>query len=492
MHQVMAVVAGSIAGCGSGGRDLTVTGSQAGVTPFIRLVTLTSSRFPDLASVEFTIAPKPGATSEPVDISYSAANLQARRYLVGNGLTVPVIGLYAGYTNQVVLKFHYGNGSTEMLPFTVTTAPYVDAASTPYVAYSQPTILKKRDAGSTLGFSFFYMKSSVEAPVIMDTDGEIRWAVPGISVASSSTFQNGEFVIGDPIVPTVHRLALDGTLTDSALQSSIDTMFHHNIDTGKVGLLAEVNSFTDGITNLESTITEIDDSGAVLNQWDMAALLSAYMQSQGDDPSLFVRPGVDWFHSNSTTYDPRDDTLIVSSRENFVIKFDYHTGSVIWILGDPTKYWYTFPSLRAKALTLAPGGLYPIGQHALSITSDGLLLLFNDGLSSSNQPVGAPAGENRTYSAVSAYAIDATSRTAQEVWDFDYSQTILSTICSSAYESPDQSVLVDYATADNLTQARLVGLDPNHNVVFDFEYPTVVCDTSWNAEPIALEKLTIN
>lgn len=109
----------------------------------------------------------------------------------------------------------------------------------------------------------------------------------------------------------------------------------------------------------------------MLNQWQLGAILGAYMESQGDDPSAFVRPGTDWFHNNAATYDPVDDSVIISSRENFVIKLDYSTGRIIWILGDPTKYWYTFPSLRAKALTLAPGGLYPIGQHAVSISSDG-------------------------------------------------------------------------------------------------------------------------
>jgi hypothetical protein len=184
--------------------------------------------------------------------------------------------------------------------------------------------------------------------------------------------------------------------------------------------------------------------------------------------------------------------VIVSSRENFVIKLDYRTGSIRWLLGDPTKYWYSFPSLRAKALMLAAGGLYPIGQHGVSITSDGLLMLFNDGLGSLNQPAGAPAGESRTYSAVSAYSIDEASMSAQEAWRFDYGQSIYSEICSSAYESVGQSILVDYAAADHITQARLVGLDSSHNVVFDFEYPTVSCDTSWNALPIAFDNLSID
>jgi len=79
------------------------------------------------------------------------------------------------------------------------------------------------------------------------------------------------------------------------------------------------------------------------------------------------------------------------------------------------------------------------------------------------------------------------------VWNFDYGQTIYSKICSSAYEAfGGQSILVDFAVADNYAHARLVGLDPNHNVVFDFQYATVPCDTSWNAEPIAFDSLSIN
>src|SRR5688572_28794485 len=98
---------------------------------------------------------------------------------------------------------------------------------------------------------------------------------------------------------------------------------------------------------------------------------------------------------------------------------------------------------------------YPIGQDAVSITHDGLLLLFNNGLGSLNQPAGAPAGESRSYSAVSAYAIDVASRSAQEAWRFDHGQSILSDFCSSAYESgAGASVLVSYAVADGRTHAR--------------------------------------
>ena len=237
------------------------------------------------------------------------------------------------------------------------------------------------------------------------------------------------------------------------------TDFNHNINRGKNGFLAEVDATSGDVANIESNVIDFVDSSliSIPNHWDLGAILSAYMSSHGDDAAAFVRPGVDWFHSNSAIYDSSDDSVIVSSRENFVIKLDYKTGTIIWILGDPTKYWYSFPSLRAKAVTLAPGGLYPIGQHALSITSDGLLLLFNDGLGSVDQPVGAPAGETRSYGAVSAYSIDEQSMTARNMWNYSADKEIYSSICSSAYQTADKSLLIDYAVADHATEALLVG-----------------------------------
>ena len=82
--------------------------------------------------------------------------------------------------------------------------------------------------------------------------------------------------------------------------------------------------------------------------------------------------------------------------------------------------------------------------------------------------------------------------TAVEAWDYNAGQTIYSAICSSAYEAADQSILVDYAVADNDTEALLIGLDSAHNVVFEFEYSTFICNTSWNARPIPLDDLKID
>jgi arylsulfate sulfotransferase len=514
---VIATAAMALAACGGNGNSATqstvspietqnvessqassssaqVTGSQPGVTPFISFVELIGTGTLNVAAAEFTIESKSGSVSKPVHVRYAINALERQGYVVrlaGPGqwlIRLPVFGLYAGYANQVLVQLDFQDGSVADLSTGIATAAYQD----PSGIYDHPTIFKQRAAGTVLGFDFFVIKSGLGSPVVIDTDGEIRWVGAGISNAEATVVEGDGFVIGDASVATLYQLGLDGLLRQRTLPASLYAQFHHNIDHGKQGLLADINTVAgNGVVNVESDLVELTPTGGILRRWDLAATLSTYMRDRGDDPSAFVRPGVDWFHMNAATYDPRDDSVIVSSRENFLIKLDYSTGNIAWILGDPTKYWYTFPSLRAKALTLQPGNLYPIGQHAVSITSDGLMMVFNDGAASVNQPAGAPAGQTLNYSAVSAYSIDSAAGTAQEVWRFDYGQSISARFCSSAYEASGGSLLVDYATAAADTEARLVGLDAAHNVVFDFQYPTQSCDTSWNATPIALDDFSI-
>jgi hypothetical protein len=487
----------SVGSCGGGdpgtasGSAATVKAVSLGVSPFIAFVELHISSGLEGASVQYSIQPKPGSVSRPVSVSYSFSYLTKRGYfdVKTRKLTVPVFGLYQNYSNHVAVQLNLLDKSVPPLQVEIDTPAYSD----PNGIYDHPNVLKARAEGTALGFDYFYMKSALGGPVVVDTDGEVRWVVPGTMNSTSSLLYNNAFIIGDQASLRLQRLELDGTVVNMLLGGASDlTSFHHNIDRGKTGLLAEVNATDNGVSIIETKLVEFNPtSGAILKQWDLADILSRYMSSRGDNPTAFVRPGVDWFHMNSATYDPSDDSLIVSSRENFVVKIDYAGEDLIWIFGDPTKYWHTFPSLAAKSLMLAAGGLYPIGQHAVSIAHDGSLLLFNDGTGSFNQPTGQPAGQSRPYSVISDYLINATNQSAAEAWRFDYGQSILSQVCSSAYESAsDTSMLVDYAVADGGAHARLVGLDQSRSVVFDLEYSTKGCGTSWNAIPIAFDAMT--
>ena len=186
-----------------------------------------------------------------------------------------------------------------------------------------------------------------------DSDAELRWVNPtSISNAISASSQFINNAVYQTHGSTLHRVDMDGAdtlLADFASRGV--TNFHHNIDPGKVGMLLEA----DTTAYYESVIMEVDFSGRHLKTWNIASIISAAMVAGGDDPSQFVFPApTDWFHNNAVTYNRADDSLIISSRENFVICIDYTHNAIKWIFGDQTKKWFQFPSLRRFAV-----GRYP-------------------------------------------------------------------------------------------------------------------------------------
>jgi hypothetical protein len=493
-------LAALLTGCGGGGSGAptgatlastaspSVTATVSGATANIAFVTVQLQNVDWLQSARFTVAPKAGATAHPLSATLSSDYLRRNGYVANTGITVPVFGLYAGRANSVTVELSFNDGSSTSVEASVTTP----ALSQTLLDRYTPTVLMPRAPGSSLALDYFLIKSSV-GPLVMDTDGELRWVSPLSLSGISSTFSDSGFVVGDNTTTTIYRMELDGRTSNSHLLSSNYINFHHNVEPGKQGLLMELdNASPPSAPPLEVSLADVSAAGVVLAEWNLETILRDYMTANGDDPSNFVRSGTDWFHNNSAIYDPASNTLIVSGREDFVIGLDYATSEIKWILGDPTKYWATFPSLRAKALTLAPGSLPPIGQHALSITHDGLLMLFNDGAPSFNQPAGEPAGQSLAYSPVSAYRLDLNTRTATEVWRYDHGQDISSDICSSAYELPDQGLLIDYATANQRTQMRLVAVNSSRSTVFDFVFPTTGCSTGWNTLPIDFTQIRLD
>ena len=129
----------------------------------------------------------------------------------------------------------------------------------------------------------------------------------------------------------LYRVDLDGTITPLADYSSLGVInFHHQIHPGRTGMILDAD--TDAYA--ESLNIEVDPLGTVIKTWNMADIISATMVAGGDDPSAFVFPTpADWFHNNSVAYRLSDNSLIISSREDFVITLNYDSDAVEWILG---------------------------------------------------------------------------------------------------------------------------------------------------------------
>jgi arylsulfate sulfotransferase len=471
---------------------ITITGHTPGVTPFISKLTLEVSNTTVLKSIQFAIDPKPGSVTRPLSGTY------ANDYLVGRGfehppeIILPVYGLYAGRANTVRLTYRFVDGSSKQAVTSVTTATFDDQGC----GYNNPTKLQPRTNGTNLSYDYIFDRSACGdfSPVILDSDGALRWVSPlsteSALFASSTFFDNAVYLTQGS---QLFRVELDGAVGLLADYRDIGVVnLHHNIDTGKRGLLIE----PDTTSYFESTILEVDSTdGRVLKTFNMATIIGAAMAAGGDDPSKFIFPTpTDWFHNNGATYNRADDSLIVSSRENFVICLDYNTGAIKWILGDPTKKWHQFPSLRKFAIALAPGSLPPIGQHAPSITFDQGLMIFDNGQDSLFQN---PPGDQREFASPRKYSLDLAANVATEVWNFPMAQSIHCPFCSSIYEDAPYNYLIDYAFVNGglpgrPTLAQLLGLhlspgDADGEKIFYYQYPTMGCNTAYNSIPIHLE-----
>jgi arylsulfate sulfotransferase len=462
--------------------SIILVSKAAGPTPFIRFLNLKITPVSNLKSINFSINPKPGSVTRPISTTYSANYLTGRGYLDGAGnVKVPVFGLYDGVRNDVTFTYLFRDQSTRQDTFSVNTPAFADPCK-----YNQGIKVLARTQSTKLSYDYMMLKDSCgnNSPALMDTDGVLRWVgTAGVRNVASAFLFNGIYIGSGP---QLLRIELDGTVNVVGDYSNIGvTDFHHNIDPGKFGMFVEVDTTTD----IESTILEVDRNGNLRKRWDMAKIISAAMRAGGDDPSAFVRRDLDWFHNNAVTYRASDDSIIISSRENFVIALDYKTTAIKWILGDTSKAWYQYPSLRKYALSVTPGGVAPIGQHAVSITYNDKLLLFDDGLRSFTQN---PPGNNRKFAAPRKYSLNLANDTATQI--YSYNRQIVSEICSSVYEDAPDNYLVDYAVAGGFMSgnafAEIVGLQPNGSRVFDYKYPTNFCDEIFNAIPVHLESLS--
>lgn len=477
---------------------ITIDSQTPGVTPFIAQLTLTASDTSVINHIQFTITPKAGSVTRPLSGSYSYQYMVDHAYLTppSQQIFLPVYGLYADYSNTVTLTYFYNDGSSEQGTTTVVTPTFDDQGC----GYENPTKILPRTKDTSLSYDYIFIRSGCGnfSPVIIDSDSNLRWVSPiGVpnALTGASVFYQNRVYAG--ISSTLYQIDLDGTVTmlrDYSTTNNV-TDFHHNIDPGKAGLLVEV----DTPSQYESTIMDVDFTGAVVKTFSLADIISSAMLAGGDDPSTFVYPAPsDWFHNNAATYNRADDSIIVSSRENFVICIDYKTSTIKWILGDQTKAWYQYPSLAAFAVDMTPGSVPPIGQHGTSLTYDNDLLLFDDGFASTFH---SPFGVQRTYSAPRKYQLnlsplDSTGGpgTATVVWNYLQNESVYSAICSSVYEDAPNNYLVDYAaigfpgTQNDL--AQLLGLNAADKQVFYYQYTTNTCNTAYNSQPIHLENST--
>lgn len=458
--------------------DFTVTENDQDDSIFISSLDL-SLDTTEVTNVNFNITPKENALAEAINATFDIDSLESS----GTAINLPIWGMYADYENTVNITVNYSDGSEQVTSYTLSTEEYVD----PNSIYDQVVVNQSADANNKPSYNYFYLEnSSDQGPVILDIDGNIRWTANSTTGSyRAATFDNGKFIIhsGSNII----HLSLSGDETVYPIEEVGLTNIrdHHETTSGKFGYFLNIDATKNNTNILEAILLEVEEDGSYIDQWDVGEIIADYMELNGEDSTLLVRDGVDWFHMNSAIYDASDDSIIISGRELFVIKIDYTTKAIKWVLGDETKYWAEFPSLLA--LSLQSNDTKPIGEHALSVT-DGQLILFNNGQSSFNQPEGVARGESLSTSLAMKWIIDEETMSASVTWEYDAG--LYSDICSSIYEKEDSN-LITYASVNRLNDEAektvIQDVSEDQNIIFEFEHPTSC--TTWNSDIVALESL---
>ena len=253
---------------------ITITGQTPGVTPFISQLTLTASDTSTIKSIQFTVTPKSGSVTRALSGTYKYSYLIDRGYLVPPATTIylPVYGLYDDFTNTVALTYSFLDGSSKEDSTTIATAAFADPCG-----FKNPTVLQARTDSTELSYDFFMIKNSCGnfAPVIMDTDGNVRWVGPAGTMAPFDTAFFDNAVYRTDNLTQLYRIELDGTVTFLHDYTDIGvTQFHHNIDFGKVGLICDV----DTAEQVEAVNIEVDAAGNVVK-----TLESGRYHQCGDD-----------------------------------------------------------------------------------------------------------------------------------------------------------------------------------------------------------------
>lgn len=210
----------------------------------------------------------------------------------------------------------------------------------------------------------------------------------------------------------------------------VHTIRDQIIEVDKSGRVVDVRDLTKILDPMRDALLGALDAGAVCVNVDLAhAGQQAKLESDtpfGD--ALGVGAGRNWAHVNSIAYDAKDDSIIISSRHQGVVKIG-RDKQVKWILA-PSKGWNKQLASKllkpvdkqGKALTCDENGKcdntdfdFTYTQHSAWISSKGTLTVFDNG---DGRGLEQPALPSMKYSRFVEYKIDEKKGTVQQLWEY--------------------------------------------------------------------------
>ena len=403
---------------------------------------------------------------------------------------VPIVGLYANYSNQVQVTLTYKDGTTEQKTFTIKTGKLPKNLRQTKITVSKSNKSKMQIGNNELT----YINKTSEEPFAVDADGNIRWYSTLYSRHTFVQLSNGHLLIQnrtngnkgsynvlsetDYLGRIYRRYRFSDKLGKSSLEQYITAVHHDALELPNHNLLVTISG---GDKYAEDVIVEIDyKTGKTVKVIDFKKLLPSSMYRNYS--STTTKGGkIDWLHMNSLYYDQKTGNLLVSARnQDITMSINYKSGKINWIYSGKKKSSWP-KKYRSKLLTSAKGTTITGGQHDLTLLSskNGKLkvLLYDNNIDVTN----GNAKTSGKYSQAVQYTIDTKKKTIKQTWSYGKSlgKDNFTRVIGSAQRLSNGNTLIDFGYKHDGSQSNIIEVDKNNNQVFNLTISSSKTDRTY-------------
>ncbi|MDH5475796.1 MAG: aryl-sulfate sulfotransferase [Cyclobacteriaceae bacterium] len=456
--------------CNSDGVDFTIktTLNPHKISPLTALLEIKTDR-PCKATIKVL-------GNDPIEQAYEK---------LGTELTVPVVGLYPNTLNEVEVTLAYEGGQViEIVKIQTGLIPNYF----PIIKINKVDRTKMEEGLHALDIHFANFGKILSSPILFDDKGVVRWYLDlSFHGAMVSPFQ--KMKDGNILVVGRHTIYEFDMLGKQLKKNNISTnygMHHEVLELPNEDLLIAVGK-RDAFLNVDGKRIQSDNDfmihysrkqNKIMKEWDLAK----HLDVTRDDHNFF-REG-DWLHMNALEFDPSDSTIIVSGRNQGLIKVSWND-ELKWILS-PKQHWgvsgrdHNGSETKSFLLTAVnkEGKVYgddiqtgnvsaedfdfPWGSHAPDLLPNGNIIVFDNGTFRNYN------NENN-YSRAVEYKVNEENKTFEQVWQFgkERGMNFFSSIVSDVDYLPNSGnilITAGFLSPGANPSAKVVEVSPTDNV----------------------------
>lgn len=342
------------------------------------------------------------------------------------GLTIlPIIGLYAGSNNKVIIE-----SETQSITLDIETQDLPIDFQTLELIESKPDRMEP-------GFTLFVACFDHSYTALIDQDGEVRAYFSNTRMAHGAsviTLSNGHLLAsGDEYRQVPYNMTslweLDW-LGKIYQEIEVPNGIHHDLSELPNGdILAVSNNVNMFQTGTREDVAIIIDrqSGEVKKTYDFRAILDEHRDPFTNfHPNILNALNIDWMHMNAALYDSQHDSIIVSSPiQSQVVAIDPQTSEIQWILGPHEGYDGSSAYLAKYLLTpINENFEWQWAQHHPMLMKDldqdpetiDLMMLDNGQVRSFTQSGAVEPDQN--WSRAVHYRIHLSNKTVEQIWEY--------------------------------------------------------------------------